>query len=154
MLCNKGKSGLHLQRSCSCQNKEIYGIFVSGRIFRCISRINRVRCFQNNVWSARRKGWGSHQWGISQGDGGWCRGSCHLSSQDKTCYQLKSHKSQWCPWCQQPHGSPTAGAGQVDRGSSLETKPHLPDLGDRQMCSDKHINTHTLHTSQYVLAKQ
>jgi len=46
MLCNKGKNDLHLKRSCSCQNKKIYGIYVSGRIFRCISSINRIRCFQ------------------------------------------------------------------------------------------------------------
>lgn len=46
MLCNKGKNDLHLKRSRSRQNKKIYGIYVSGRIFRCISSINKVRCFQ------------------------------------------------------------------------------------------------------------
>lgn len=35
-----------LKRPRSCQNKKIYGIYVSGRIFRCISSINRVRCSQ------------------------------------------------------------------------------------------------------------
>ena len=64
MLCNKGRNDLHLKRSRSCQNKKIYGIYVSGRIFRCISSINRVRCFQttfemaggNAVGLTKRKG--------------------------------------------------------------------------------------------------
>lgn len=100
MFCNKGKNGLHLQRSCSCQNKEIYGIFVSGRMFRCISRINRVRYFQTMSEMPGEKAEGLTKEGSAREDGGWCRGRCHPSSQDKTWYQLKSHNSQWCPQCQ------------------------------------------------------
>lgn len=99
MLCNKGKNGLHLKRSPSCQNKEIYGMYVSGKIFRCISRINRVRCFQTTLEVPGEKAEGLTNKGSAREDkhGGWCRGRSHLSGQDKPWYQLKSHKSQWCP---------------------------------------------------------
>lgn len=127
-------------------------MYVSGRIFRCISGINRVRRFQGTFQVPGGKAEGLSKKGLAREDRDWCRGRSHLSGQDRAWYQLKSHQSQWCPRCQQPHASPTAGAGQVDRGNSLETKPHLPELEDRQVCSDKHFNTHTLHRFQDVHA--
>lgn len=68
MLCNKGKNRLHLKRSCSCQNKEIYGMYVSGRIFRCISRINRVRCFQTTFEVPGEKAQGLPSKGLARED--------------------------------------------------------------------------------------
>lgn len=91
MLCNKSKTGLHLKRSRPCQNKEIYGIYVSGRIFKCISRINRVRCFQTAFEVPGEKAEGLTNKGSAREDGGWCSGRSHLSGQDEVWYQLKSH---------------------------------------------------------------
>lgn len=70
MLCNKGNHDLHLKRLRSYQKKKIYGIYVSGRIFRCISSTNRVRCFQTPFEAAvenakgltERKGSSREEW--------------------------------------------------------------------------------------------
>lgn len=70
MLFYKGNHDPHLKRLRSYQKKKIYGTYVSGKIFRCISSINRVRCFQTTFEVAvedvkgltKRKGSTREEW--------------------------------------------------------------------------------------------
>lgn len=113
--------------------------------------------FSKNISSARRKGWGSQQEWISQGGQGLVQrqkppqwpepqwpGQGSVPAEKPPKPVVPTVPAAPC----QPHGWGRTGGQR----NSMETKPHLPVLEDRQVCSDKHINTHTLHRFQDVHA--